>query len=836
MLIKKRIIVLIVICATLAFCQTCFSEDLELTTEQTDETFTVTISMNGAPNNVKAFGFDVWYCEDSLEYQKYEKGGLTQQFDAGGDDYMFESNRIGQHIRVGGYNASRPIASGTSGAIVKLFFNITAHTAECDISLHNLTDDISQWSYQNYRFIHTPSNLTWYKDSDGDKYSEGTRQSSGTQPAGYYLSSDLIATSGDCDDNNASVNPAAAENCDNDIDDNCDGIIAVCPSIDAEDKVAGKAIPSTGNYTIVNSGMTTNDVTVRFSGTLYRDKNRNGKIDSGTDEDLGAITDPAKIKLSPGPYLVEWTAQNPNGDTASEIQQINVIPQVMFNRKKQVAHLTGTPQTISIGIKTNGEAAAYPVTVPYTVASDPNNPAINPDDHNAPAGNIQIGEDSSSDSISFDFNATGSLNSGKKRGVVIFNINADSLSNAVTGGTASHEVVLIDINKENLPPKVLIKLKKTGESSYSDISKITVAQGINIDVKLETSDPNGGDTVAVEWNCSRHIDNCPVDGAAEWTIGTSSLPEGLYTIEAKATDDNSANSNKGPLTQNNVCLLKVVASGTALVDDSTGNGIFDDQYDSDGDGIFDDQDDDIDGDGILNNVDNVNDVANILRAPKNAKKQQTLSAESGLTLSLGKYAFKAGKGALIDLTDIDDGGGTDIGEYDDIIDVLDFEIDGLAETGEKAKLVLPLSKATGTNTVYRKFSDQTGWATFVSDADNKIYTAVTEDPEGICPDAGNSLYTEVDNATGVMPSGMYCLQLEIKDGGPYDTDGAENGKIADPGAVANNSNVISGGGGGGGGGGGCSLNRNVNFSPTLLLMFLISIIYITKHALLKMKK
>ncbi|RME04770.1 MAG: T9SS C-terminal target domain-containing protein, partial [Bacteroidetes bacterium] len=64
------------------------------------------------------------------------------------------------------------------------------------------------------------SGSTWYKDLDGDGYTDGITTTACTAPAGYVAS----ALPGDCDDNNASVNPGAPELC-NGLDDNCDGII-----------------------------------------------------------------------------------------------------------------------------------------------------------------------------------------------------------------------------------------------------------------------------------------------------------------------------------------------------------------------------------------------------------------------------------------------------------------------------------------------------------------------------------------------------------------------------------------------------------------------------------
>ena len=66
---------------------------------------------------------------------------------------------------------------------------------------------------------------TWYKDADSDGYSDGsTNTSSCERPTGYKVSSELTATSGDCDDNDQNQNPGAPEVC-NEEDDNCDGEI-----------------------------------------------------------------------------------------------------------------------------------------------------------------------------------------------------------------------------------------------------------------------------------------------------------------------------------------------------------------------------------------------------------------------------------------------------------------------------------------------------------------------------------------------------------------------------------------------------------------------------------
>jgi len=62
---------------------------------------------------------------------------------------------------------------------------------------------------------------TWYQDADGDGYGSGASTVSCTQPVGYSLSTNLIATSGDCNDAVEDIYPGADEWC-NSTDDDCD--------------------------------------------------------------------------------------------------------------------------------------------------------------------------------------------------------------------------------------------------------------------------------------------------------------------------------------------------------------------------------------------------------------------------------------------------------------------------------------------------------------------------------------------------------------------------------------------------------------------------------------
>ncbi len=77
----------------------------------------------------------------------------------------------------------------------------------------------------------------WYKDLDKDKYSDGISLTQCNRPSNYNITSELIAISGDCNDNNANINPGAAELC-NGVDDNCvNGIDEGCSGTQCNDLI-----------------------------------------------------------------------------------------------------------------------------------------------------------------------------------------------------------------------------------------------------------------------------------------------------------------------------------------------------------------------------------------------------------------------------------------------------------------------------------------------------------------------------------------------------------------------------------------------------------------------
>jgi len=304
------------------------------------------------------------------------------------------------------------------------------------------------------------------------------------------------------------------------------------------------------------------------------------------------------------------------------------------------------------------------------------------------------------------------------------------------------------------------------------IPYIDATKGL-VTVSVDVSDDEESHTIA--WTNSS--DNL---GAASESFEFSPLDlSGNFTLSVSAIENDNAENLLAQLTAK----IRIIKEGfPELVAD----------IDSDGDGTNDTEEGfyDSDGDGIVDYLDN---NANTAQLPL-AADQKSLQTLDSLTLSLGSISTSAqgvaAKSAIITQEELSSNvadGSTDTTDsyYSPIegVSLFNFTVSSLTNDGDTVPVVYPLPKdvVIGEETEYRKYTQEAGWTTFVSDAQNSIASAVKDDL-GNCPAPNSELY--IDGLT----TGDSCIQLMIKDGGIYDADGIENSSIEDPGVLANPSN------------------------------------------------
>ncbi|MDP5152064.1 Ig-like domain-containing protein, partial [Rheinheimera baltica] len=149
--------------------------------------------------------------------------------------------------------------------------------------------------------------------------------------------------------------------------------------------------------------------------------------------------------------------------------------------------------------------------------------------------------------------------------------------------------------------------------------------------------------------------------------------------------------------------------------------------------------------------------------------------EPGICLRKGATAA-IGNGGGIELLDGDQQWLEPDMQADNIGGVFDFILLGLPTAGDSFSIVLPQRQPLPLNAVYRKYTAENGWANFVSNANNGLFSSAGE--PGYCPPPGDSSWQSG------LTAGHWCVQLTIEDGGPNDADGIVNGSIVDPGGVA----------------------------------------------------
>ena len=475
-------------------------------------------------------------------------------------------------------------------------------------------------------------------------------------------------------------------------------------------------------------------------------------VDTGTatandvlDGALTATTD-TDNPFAPGRHVLTWRATDAAGNVGSDQQTIDVIPQVGFVGDTL---LMAEGAQAAIRLALNGDAAAYPVIVPFSLSGT----ATDGDDYIISADDVVI-DNSNTGEIPLETIADAALELDEE---LILTIGAPV--NAVPGSAAQFEVRITDAN---LPPVPDLAIEQDGR-----LVATVVRDGGLVTVSASPNDPNAGDGHAFDWRASDAV-LVPLEGYRQdtFTFDPASLDDGTYRVAVNVTDN-----GQPAAAASRDRYLRVIATAPVL---SAG-------ADADGDGIDDA------AEGLRDSNDNgVSDYLDPSFVSHNVVSRSggnaLLQADAGYTLSLGRVAMASGEDAMVSVMDVADygaAGGPALNGIDERFSypagLFDFEVRGLPAPGHTVRVVVPQATALPAAARYRKYQ-AAGWSDFVIDADNEVASAAGN--EGICPAPGSADYLPG------LAAGHHCVQLTITDGGPNDADGIADGIVRDPGGAA----------------------------------------------------
>ncbi len=447
--------------------------------------------------------------------------------------------------------------------------------------------------------------------------------------------------------------------------------------------------------------------------------------------------------FKPGRHTVYWTARDDAGNCGFATQRVDVRPLASLAPGQQVAE----GRSAAVDVTLNGDAPQYPVTLSYRLGGT----AVAEDYTNAASGSLRI---DAGRSASFTLTTVAdALGEGDETVVVTL----AGATNAALG-RRSHTVTIVE---GNAAPRIA---SLTAQQAPNPPGTLVVQGGGSVTVSAAATDPNG-DVLSFDWGASSDaLAGTPAGNA--FTFDPAGLVAGRAYRVAVAVSDGAGGAASATL------LVTVVASAPVLG-----------ATDSDGDGTNDDDEGfgDSDGDGIPEYLDDAGVPPNLVQTQTDDPSSVALlETEDGLSLRLGataRYALRGGASLTED--DIARNGGPDgsaTGNADDGFEnvggLFDFEIAGLTP-GAGARIVVPLRPALRAGAEYRKYTPGGGWAAFVEDDDNRVFSAASRG--GVCPGPGERSYR-----AGLAPF-HDCVQLLIRDGGPNDADATADGVIRDPG-------------------------------------------------------
>lgn len=447
-------------------------------------------------------------------------------------------------------------------------------------------------------------------------------------------------------------------------------------------------------------------------------------------------------ELPSGAHLLELTATDSAGNTASAMLPVHILPELKLAKRMTVE----AGGSYRVPVQLTGEAPVYPVRVSYTLLVD--------------------GQPVDSQSAELVAGVNTELAISIPDGLALntpLEVQVGSVSHAFVDDNHSST---LQLTEQNLAPTFSVQLQQQGVST-----KVLQPQSGEARMVLTIQDVNVQDTHQVDWQVvGQAIPGTVAADGLSLSFNPAELSAGPYAVDVTVTENNTTEL----LSSTQRIRFKVAAlpalSSTA---DSDGDGIVDsvEGYgDSDGDGIADYLDNDVDSSRLPVNVSSL-----------------AMQTSAGVQLSLGNIASAMlSPGAGISMSTLAEAMAESSGSapssdnrFSQLSAVLDFTLSGQIQPGQSVGVVfaLPNGAVLPAGAVYRKYTTQQGWVNFVEDSSNSLSSAPLQS-DGQCPAVGSAQF-----AAGLM-AGHACVQLLLQDGGPNDADGATNAVIEDPGVIA----------------------------------------------------
>lgn len=433
----------------------------------------------------------------------------------------------------------------------------------------------------------------------------------------------------------------------------------------------------------------------------------------------------------------------------SDTLTIHITPRVDFAGDQVV----GVGSDFSVESVLTGPAVAYPVTIPFAIDSIASLTATTTI---TTTGTITI---TGGESGSVDFTVADNITVDAS---LTFSVSGE-VTNANLDGTPTH---VVTIQATNIAPNVNPSISQ----SATNVVAVTPTGG-EVAIMANAVDVNGG-SLTFSWDGSdASLIAALVSGTDSvenvLKLDPSTLDTGTYSWQVQVTDILSLTTT----VNGSLLVFEQSATPTVLAD--------------------------MDSDGIPDDLDNPDLPPEVLQKYTSAGDTVALVvAEPGIDLGLGTLALNETidgdevGGVAIALTQLGDVAAT-LGDFE-AVELFDFKASSLPEVGSSINIVFPLQVPTSSDARLRKYDPANGqWRYFIIDDKNKLYTAVDEDPQGVCPTVNDSSYVEATtlqtldngNQTAQLPGGNYCIQMRIEDGGLNDNDGLANSIILDPFAV-----------------------------------------------------